>query len=271
MFDRKPKRVYVLGAGPAGLLAAHAAQKRGYEVTVFSRPNDQGYAAKSELHGCQYLHRSIPDLTFSVDGRPVSYKLAGSMEAYRRKVYGDGWEGRVSPDEFGPEGAHYAWDLRAAYDTLWRRFLPQIVPTLLTAESVRVFTEDPHAHTFVSIPAPSLCRRIEEHKFPTQDVWAMGSAPGNYLPYEAPDFTVECNGEPAPRWYRAATVFGHSTLEWPGGVKPPIRGVAAVRKPLSTDCDCHLGKRVTRIGRYGRWTKGVLSHTAYFEAAEALG
>lgn len=270
MFDRKPKRVYVLGAGPAGLLAAHAARERGYDVTVFTKPGADGFPAKSQLHGCQYLHQSIPGLTYSIEGRSVAYRLAGSTEDYRRKVYGEGWRGTVSPDEFGPEERHYAWDLHEAYDELWRRFLPFMVPTHLDGSTIGIFTKDPHGHTFLGVPAPHLCRRPEEHKFVTQDVWAMGSAPGQELPYVAPDFTIECNGEPAPRWYRAATVFGHSTLEWPGGVKPPITGVAAVRKPLSTDCDCHLGKRVTRVGRYGRWTKSVLAHTAYSDALEAL-
>ena len=91
----------------------------------------------------------------------------------------------------------------------------------------------------------------------------MGSAPGNTLPYVAPDETVQCSGEYDTGWYRAATVFGHSTLEWGQARKPPIAGVVRVSKPLSTDCTCLARGNVLRLGRYGKWEKGVLVHTAY--------
>ena len=50
--------------------------------------------------------------------------------------------------------------------------------------------------------------------------------------------------------------------------KPPLEGVAAVRKPLTTDCNCHPDW--LHVGRYGRWTKGVLSHDAYFATMARL-
>jgi FAD binding domain-containing protein len=270
-FTRKPRKVLVLGAGPAGLLAAYAAESKGYEVAIFSAPDGHGRAAKSTLYGCQYLHSAIPGLTAEA-GRTVRYELVnGTAGEYRRKVYGNGWTGQVSPDEYGPERTHQAWDLRRAYDMLWDRFAMRIVPMNITAEMAGSFGSDPNDMVISTIPPPLLCRR-DEHKFPTQDVWAMGSLneEDGRMPYCAPNMTVMCNAADAPRWYRAATVFGHSTLEWPQGAKPPITGVAAVSKPLSTDCDCQHGRRWLRVGRYGKWTKGVLVHTAYFDTLEKL-
>jgi alanine dehydrogenase/PNT-like protein len=271
LFTRKARKVLVMGAGPAGLLAAHAANRLGYEVTVFSAPDKTlNRPAKSELYGCQYLHERIPELGLG-EGRAVHYDLTGgSPTEYRVKVYGSMYAGKVSPDEFGPEAPHQAWDLRQAYNELWKHWGKKIVPIRMTPEMGTSFGGDPNTMKICTIPAPVLCRRPEEHKFLTQDVWAMGSAPGNILPYVAPDMTVQCNAADAPRWYRAATVFGQSTLEWPQGAKPPITGVAAVSKPLSTDCDCHVGKRWMRVGRFGKWTKGVLAHTAYYETMEKL-
>lgn len=280
---RKPVSV-VLGAGPAGLLAAHAAERRGWEVNVFSAPGKDGTPQKSELHGCQYLHAAIPGVTMDGNGpqHKVRYLLNGTPDQYRRKVYGNGWTGQVSPDEYGPEADHYAWDLRKAYDLLWDRWAHRIAPLTITpALAARTATVKGQT-VFCTVPARSLCLKPEDHKFVTQSIWAMGSqvhlnvdpdhgAPpgfvGSNMPYRSPDMTVQCNGEDAPRWYRAATVFGHSTIEWPAGPKPPISGVVAVEKPLSTDCDCHLqGGRWHRLGRYGRWAKGVLVHETYFEA-----
>lgn len=264
------KKVVVLGAGPAGLLAAHAAESRGWEVSVFTAPGPNGLPQKSALHGCQYLHASIPGLTYSIDGRPVSYVLDGTTDQYRRKVYGENWQGTVSPDEFGPEQDHYAWDLRAAYGELWRRWEPRISTLEVTPNMAARISETRNQKVLCTIPAPRLCRYPQEHKFVTQDVWAMGSMPddrttGRLMPYYAPDFTVKCNAQDSPRWYRAATVFGHSTLEWPAGPKPPIEGVVAVKKPLSTDCDCHQSPRWRRVGRYGKWRKGYLVHHVYEE------
>jgi len=271
MFGIKPHRLYVFGAGPAGLLAALAGREAGMDVAVFSTPDlSTGEPVKSQLYGCQYLHSPIPGYAEG-PGDVVEYRLDGSTADYRRKVYGTEWNGAVSPDEYGPEVAHLAWDLRAAYDKLWRDFLPDIVPTQLSAGNVEVFYNDRKGMVFSTIPAPTLCRKPDDHKFTSQQIWAMGSTPYRGLPFEPAPFTVQCNGNDAPHWYRAANVFGHSTLEWPVGKKPPITGVVAVSKPLGTDCDCRTGsRRWHKFGRYGAWRKGVLVHHVYEQAKAVL-
>lgn len=275
MFRRKPRRVAVLGAGPAGLLSAYAATLKGYEVTIYTMPDTDlsarpGTPKKSDLYGCQYLHAPIPGLTEG-EGAWVKYLLDGGSEAYREKVYGGGWRGSVSPDEYGPEEPHRAWDLRAAYDRLWDLFRSEMHPAILNGFNVMPLFEDQTTRVFATVPLNTLCRADGGHTFETQMVWAMGSAPGQELPYVAPDNTVQCNGYDAPRWYRAATVFGHSTLEWPQGVKPPVHGVARVAKPLRTDCVCFMpSDRWHRLGRYGQWRKGVLVHEAFSRATEIL-
>ena len=99
MFKRNLKKVYVLGAGPAGLLAARAALEMRYETGIYSAPDKYGMPKKSELFGCQYLHAYIPGVGLMRDGyRNVSYQLKGTVDGYRTKVYGDGWSGKVSPD-----------------------------------------------------------------------------------------------------------------------------------------------------------------------------
>ncbi len=275
-FGRR-KLVTVLGAGPAGLLAAHAAFEMGHDVRIFTapEPNNPMAPRKSELHGCQYLHAYIPRLGLPVNGQSVSYLLEGSADDYRRKVYKEEWGGPVSPDEYGPERNHMAWDLRVAYDKLWEDFQFLITPLELTPNMAKQMSTI--KDTVIStVPAPALCLDMDNHKFVTQDIWAMGSvredfATSRSLPYYAPDFTVLCNGNKSPRWYRAATVFGQSTLEWPAGPRPPIEGIASVSKPLRTDCTCHMGSgRWYRLGRYGQWQKGVLSHHVYLEAKKLL-
>jgi len=284
MFGR-PRNVYILGAGPAALLAAHAVREvhPRAKVILFSMPDHAlGRAKKSELHGCQYLHQYIPDLGLPQEGATVRYEVLGPYEGYREKVYGHNWTGNTSVDEYGPEQTHEAWDLRQAYEILWATFEPFVFPTLVNSAVLRPLLDDRNGIVFSTVPQRSLCIN-PDHEFKTQDVWAMGSkvhlrvdpshgaGPGftpSGMPYRAPDMTVQCNGNRDTAWYRAATVFGHSTLEWPLAKKPPVPGVAAVKKPLSTDCDCWPG--MVRLGRYGTWKKGVLVHTAYNEVAEKL-
>lgn len=269
------RRVAILGAGPAGLLAAQAAHERGYDPTIFSRPplgDRNGSVAKSELHGCQYLHAPVPDPTFAGGpGEPVNYTLKGTSDEYRRKVYGtDDTRIAVSPDEYGQAESHLAWDLRCVYRKLWNRWEPAMRPLDITPQEVAIALEGPWVKVFSTVPAPALCRD-PGHQFTEQVVWAMGQREGSQdFPFTCPPFTVVCNGERDTGYYRIANVFGMTTVEWSGVRKPPIRGVVRVQKPISTNCTCHQKAGLVRIGRFGKWQKGVLVHSAYKDVRAAL-
>jgi hypothetical protein len=270
----KRKKVIVLGAGPAGLLAATAAEERGYHVDIYSAAGEDGQPKKSELYGCQYLHESVPDslpISIPLPPQQVAYGLVGSSTGYREKVYGRDYTGIVSPDEYGPTEHHYAWDIRKVYDWLWGRWLDSIAPLSLSSAEMPNFLGTSARRIFATVPAPALCMN-EEHKFPYARIWAFGEAPGRRSPIPVAPFTVVCNGDAGTGWYRAANVFGYTTVEWPAARKPPIDGVAPVFKPLMTDCDCWQtrNRRVVRLGRFGQWRKGVLVHQAYREAQEWL-
>lgn len=276
---RHPKnnrRVAILGAGPAGVLAAQAAYERGYNPIIFSRPplgDRTGSVAKSELHGCQYLHAPVPDPVFAGGpGKPVSYTLVGTSSDYRRKVYGtDDTRIPVSPDEYGSAEPHMAWDLRYVYEKLWHRWSSVMRPMHVTPEEVAIsLGRGVFAKVFSTVPAPTLCLD-PTHQFTEQVVWAMGQREGSQdFPFTCPPFTVVCNGERDTGYYRIANVFGMTTVEWSGERKPPIKGVVQVAKPLTTNCTCHEGEGLVRLGRFGKWQKGVLVHTAYGETKAAL-
>lgn len=270
MADRAVKRlkVAVLGCGPTGLLAAHgvvqAAEEMGTEVSLSI------YSAKrkSELFGCQYLHSAIPGL--QVPWQRVSYQLIGSLDEYRRKVYGDAEDISVSPELL--ESEHTAYDIRAAYDQLWKKYEPAVTDYFFSHGSWRSLDAKLQADAtnlvISSLPAPVICFEKPECKFESQRVWAMGDAPelGRKAAWPGgvvPDRTIVCNGDPTVPWYRASHVFHHGTVEWPEEATPP-RGASRVNKPIRTSCRCNPG--VQRVGRYGRWAKGVLAHSAYFDA-----
>lgn len=262
---KRPLMVTVLGAGPAGLFAAQAAYRTGNAVQIFARGN------RSPLYGAQYLHQPIPGLTETAP-QEISYILQGTVEGYRRKVYGDGETIPVSPEVLDPQ--HYAYDLRSTYAAAWERFNPLIQPTEINPNWLNLSGRLLETDLVVwSLPLANFC--VAGHGFTSQKVWAQGDAPelGRYCSVNVRSGTVIANGEDSPRWYRASNIFGYRTAEWPDGPRPPVEGIAAVNKPIAHLCDCWLelaGAPVLRVGRFGTWTKRELSHQAYDKTLAAI-
>lgn len=266
-------RVAILGSGPAGLMSAaavchgHDWTSNAYDIKILSNNG------KSSLYGAQYLHAPIPGYTnntYPYAKRPIRYVLFGAPDEYRRKVYGPDWDGTVSPEEL--EDTHYAWDIRQTYDALWDEFKDDVDRIHMDPAGLRMLLDGNTAFgkfdlIINTIPRPMLCR--EGHQFRSTSIWAAGEAPELGIDLDrfrcAPE-TVMCNGEETPSWYRVSNIFGYKTVEWPEYSKPPIPSVAAVAKPLKTNCDCF--SEVLHVGRYGKWTKGVLTHHAYQEVLE---
>jgi hypothetical protein len=260
-------RVVIFGAGPAGMAIAHAADQRGYVPTIYSKAG-----GKSQMFGAQYLHKSIVGNCHPVN---VSHHFQGTVDGYRRKVYGDSWGGIVSPQEF--VGIQPAWDIRGEYDYLWDKYGERVVDFCARAdllEDIKPLLVNEYEYVFSTVPRNTICGKYSQHKFETQQIWAAGDAPelGRESPINCFDNTIICDGTSDTGWYRLARVFGHTTVEWPGGdgrSKPPVEGIARVTKPLWTDCDCH--GYMHHMGRYGAWQKGILVHHVYEQALEVMG
>lgn len=257
-------QVAILGSGPTALVAAHAAYEAGAYVHIFSKGDI------SEIFGCQYLHRSIPGV-YDIRQVRVSYRLEGTPERYREKVYGAAWDGPVSAEDL--VGQHDAWDLRATYRALWNRYIESrgragFTGVVLTPAKMADDWYDSLSSNFDlvinTIPRDRICAS-PAHTFFGAKVWCSGDAPerGRYAPFAAPEDTVLLSGERYPSWYRAARVFGYTTVEWPEQSKPPFPNIAEVTKPLYTDCDCW--PNIKHIGRYGTWNKSYLVHHAWMD------
>lgn len=255
--------ILILGCGPAGLMAAHAAATWGHDIKIVSKKR------KSEMYGAQYLHQQIPVIDCG-PGQLIDYVLQGTADGYRRKVYGPRYTGSVSVEELTER--HMAWNIRRAYDELWDLYGSYTIDMLVEGNDLQHggrLSELGADMVISSVPAPMLCIKPEEHGFQAEEIWAIGDAPerGVFDPVKAaPANSVVCNGEPDVGWYRSANVFGRSTTEWPMKRRPPYEGVAQVVKPLKTTCTCFPA--VHRVGRYGKWEKGVLAHSAFFEIEE---
>lgn len=267
------KSVAILGCGPTGLMVAHAAELSGWDFRIYSRKQP------SKLYGAQYLHQAIPNLDCGVP-KMVRYTLRGTAEAYRRKVYGDEWDGTVSPEDFVE--THGAWDIREAYDHLWREYSEEIYDVNIDREWARWDGWMLPGTDLVISTVPRNIWAQPGDLFQSQKIWALGDTemPRVEPPYRPEPFTVICEGSRDVPWYRISNIFGYCTIEWPftgyepenqwapGDYLPPIPGASIVEKPLRHNSTA--ASQFVHLGRYGAWQKGVLTSDAFYEAMKVF-
>lgn len=251
------KKVVVLGCGPSGLLAAHAAVHSGYDVTIYSSKE------RSKIGGAQYLHKPIPGLTPEDPDGEVTYIYKGTKAGYASKVYGD-YAAPVSWGKF--RGVLNVWNLRAVYDELWNSYEHLIENRVLLPNEVCTIRQ-PGTLVLSTIPLAAICLRADLHSFNGQRVligYKQFKPENNYIIY---------NGSPGELWYRHSHLFGWRSMEYPESPAvllqtELVKGLTTVNKPISSNCNCL--PTVVKLGRYGSWKKNALTHDAYFGAVSAM-
>lgn len=218
---------------------------------IFSIPE------KSKMPGAQFLHRPIPDLTDPAPDLRINFVKLGSREGYARKVYRRR-DAPTSWDAF-PEGPRVAWALAPVYDRLWERYRGEVVEGEITQRTLDGI-ESRFDRAFSTIPAQVLCEHSRAHAFRWADVW-IRTAPA---PRSRMNNFIEYNGSPLTGHYRCSCINGEFSQEF----GHPVAKAQPGRKPLDTTCDCR--PFFHRLGRFGKWSKGVLVHHAYEEARDAL-
>lgn len=263
------KRVVVVGCGPAGLAAAHAAIGLGYPVRVLAPK------AKTPQRGPLLLQRPIPGINRDhPDGYIRQIVIGGSILDYRYKVYGDvnvNINGNVLAD------GYHAWRFPETYDKLWDMYEPIIEDhTVSQGElSQRSFGNRGDTLWVSTAQADQFCIDRRAHHFETAEVWVSDKA----VYPKQPDDTIIFNADRDVNWVRSSRIFGHEVTEWagtpwetsdrmwrPGAYKTP--GTHRIIKPISTSCDCYPW--VLRTGRFGAWRNETWVDTAYYDVRDAL-
>jgi len=264
----------VLGVGPAGLMAAHALAMSGKPVSLFSKPDASGNIAKSRLGGAQFLHDPIPGI--HNDEEPdtiITYYCVGDADGYRRKVYGSdpsipfvSMEGRYTGQE------QNAWNLIGTYDALWDLLEPHRANAIdVSPQWLDLALQNDWFDGIIStVPAMALCRAHagmlnEQHEFVSQRIQIANECMASVDNHDS----VVYNGDSDYSWYRASHLFGVGSTEYGQDATTPLQ-TFEVAKPISTNCRCY-DNQVMRTGRYGTWTKGVLSHQAFTDTIKMVG
>jgi hypothetical protein len=243
--------VAILGCGPAGLLAAESVAQHGGVPHIYSERRVQ-----SQMPGAIFLHEAIPSVTAQRPDEYVLFQKLGTKQGYARKVYGFP-EAECSWDKF-PEGRQPAWDLKEVYDRLWSRWSLDVREERIGPREL-LGLDNSYELVISTIPPRSYCLD-ERHAFADRTVWI---APHHRDACEQlGDPSIIYNGQDSDPYYRSSLLWGHGATEY-GNLTDAVSGVINKGvKPLWTDCDCF--PRVQRVGRFGKWQRGVLVHEAFW-------
>jgi hypothetical protein len=194
----------------------------------------------------------------------VNFVKHGNGFGYAGKVYGSG-DADSSWDLF-PEGQRPAWSMFKLYNNLWTMYQSSIFNYAIEFGDIPFIVQDTDL-VISTIPANQICLNTS-HEFTSQKIHILDKSIDGSLKN-----TIVYNGSPDDDWYRTSNLFGHGATE---STKPfqdrLVRELGAKTsigyKPLGTTCDCYPD--VARIGRFGRWEKGILVHHAYKQTVELL-
>jgi|SRR5579859_15174 len=251
-------KVIVVGCGPAGLAAAHAAVGLGADVEILAP------AVKTEQRGPLLMQRPIPGInTDHPDGTIHQIVIGGSILDYRYKLYADVNIG-INGDILQPY--YHAWRHGETYDRLWDLYSELITPHVVKPREL--FRLHEQADLVVSTAnAQNMCfaGRIllgEPHSFTSKEV---AVTPSTSYPDQPPD-TIIFNADPDAPWVRSSLVFGVPVTEWLVDKAP--KDAVIIRKPIRTNCKCY--PHVLRTGRFGAWKNETWVDTAYWDTYGAI-
>jgi hypothetical protein len=258
-------RVAILGCGPAGLIAAYAAEVAGHIPTIYS------HKVQSKIFGAQYLHEPIPGLSPDEPELEIQVIKMGSARGYAKNVYND-LKMQVSWNKF-KEGFTPGWSLKRVYDQLWARYEDRIHDIIINPSAIKMIVSG-YDKTFSTFPARSICS-IWQHNFPAAAIWVIHgpvekdavNREQNIMIYNG----VDMNG--ASGWYRYSCISGYESWEFSSRhtqlqILDDGLQISEGFKPLGTNCDCH--PNLIRLGRFGKWDKNVFTHHSYQEVLDAL-
>jgi hypothetical protein len=250
-------KVIVIGCGPAGLAAAHAASAFHCETVVYAP------YAKTPQQGPLLLQRPIPGIsTGHPDGTIWQRVIGGSILDYRYRLYGDINIG-INGDML--KGHYHAWNHGEAYDKMWNLYHHIIEDRLVQPTELKHMHEE--ADLVVSTAnASTMCRSDgRTHPFHAFVTAQVAITPIAMYPAQ-PSNTIIFNGGDEYKWARSSRIFGSEVTEWSMPNAP--QNARVIQKPISTDCDCY--PHVLRTGRFGAWKNEVWVDTAYWDTYTAL-
>ena len=258
------KSVIILGAGPSGMIAAHAASQSGYEVKIYDKDPDKS----RKTSGLFYLHTSCDLL---IDSTVISQAILGAKGAssieiaqrYSQKVYGKDLPSEsLSITKVLEEPVVRGYNAIQAIERLWDLY-GHCVEQYEVKNLFQVEKNFPDTKVISTIPAPIL---FPLEKFESVQSWVrVGKAPEK-------EAFIFYSISPNHKWDRTSALFGVFVQEFPFSVliesKEGYETIQLTKviggfQPKSTN-------EVVFVGRYGAWDKKILVSDVYTDVLKWL-
>lgn len=252
--------VVIFGAGPSGLMAAHAAETAGHEVVKLYDANPK--PPDGTTAGVFYLHAPCG---LNVASQMVKVAAEGERREYARRMYGDpqakcNWPTQPYVTE--------AWDGMIAVNMLWWRYQDRTEHALIRMQDIRILAKSEPRRIFINTVPLNFLMETE-------------------LPYALSQILTTCGkdiataphmiymGIPGVEITRRSFLFGRYAMEAPMDVDwSHHEGTEwqrhVVKKVISDrEADKFVAEHEQRFpnlfftGRYGRWDKTMLTHKVY--------
>jgi hypothetical protein len=260
--------IAIVGAGPAGMLAAHAVVRMGHDVTILA-PREP-----SKISRVQCLWAPTPGI--KVEGYWLDVLKRGNRETYAKRLYGRG-DAPCSWDRTRI-GRHRVDPLDAVYAQLWELYKDRLINIVVdTKQLLQLLYNFPLVIN--TAPANAFCMRQQQHNFALVETQILKIDFGDEADL-GHAFTM-INGGPAAlpgeNWFRYSSARGEQVYEYADNEQRD--GVSYGFKPINNDCDCwqsiDMGsgvppRQVRRVGRYGQWKQGVMNHHAFQDTVSIL-
>jgi hypothetical protein len=260
-------KIAVLGAGPSGMMAAHASSQYGHYVDIL----DWNPSQSRRNSGVYFLH---DDCDLALDSHSFHQRVLGIGgmtyndigQAYGEKVYGKR-VGKVSVLSAIVEKEVRGYSAGQAINRLWDLYGNQIQNREIRRGMYDV--EDllgVYDKVISTIPAYVL---FPEKEFDSVATWIkVGIAPPS-------EHFIFYNLNPHCPWYRCSGMFGVFVQEYGFDFSPPENWddtqyqYRVVQKVIGEGIVSPF-KNLLLTGRYGAWNKRILTHNVYEEVLDWL-
>jgi hypothetical protein len=255
-------KIAVLGAGPSGMMAAHAVSQYGHYLDIYDAAPDKA----RRNSGVYYLHS---DCDLLLDSAVIKQGIIGAYgktnselaELYGEKVYGEKIRKVSILSAFEKEVVGY--NSGQGIDRLWDLYGKQINEFEVSGIDTVHRLLEKYDKVISTIPAYILfpeesCRAVK--------TWIkVGKAPEN-------EAFVFYNINPYCSWYRCSAMFGIFIQEYGFNFEPEKNAEYSYHQANKV-----IGEGISSpyqdlflTGRYGAWDKSCLTDAVYHRTLEWL-
>lgn len=258
-------KIAILGAGPSGMMAAHAASQCGHYVDIFDADPDRS----RRNSGVYFLHDDCDLLLDRVEIKQIVLGAKGRSpeqisDLYSLKVYGtSSISKKVSVLQARDTPIVVGYNSQQAITRLWDLYGKQVKTLKIENLNHALSLFETYEKVISTIPARILYPGKEYRSVGT---WIkVGTAP-------ADEAFLFYNINPHCKWYRCSAMFGTFIQEYGIGFNPEPRPgydykqvIKVIGDGIRSDVD-----NLFLTGRYGAWNKKMLTHDAYYETLKWL-